>query len=156
MCFGYVSLPNLSEFAWHIRITWNPCANANVSPIHETWHCACEVVVDARHRALISFISASDLNFHHPDWSRPFTQEAQIQIKWLLTLKCLKNCLCICQTTSTIDETILKNLHLKNQRRGSRNSRTVNYKSFSIIFGFFLSQFWWNASFSTYSSVWVC
>lgn len=92
-------------------------------------------------RASISFISASDLNFHHPDWSRPFTQETQIQIKWLLTLKCLKNCLCICQSSSAIDGAVLKKLHLKNQWRGSRNSGTVNYKSFSIICGFFLSQF---------------
>lgn len=127
--------------------------NANVSPIRETWHCACEVMIDVRHRALISFISASDLNSHHPDWLRPFTQETQIQIKWLLTLKCLKNCLCICQTTSAIDEAVLKKkkkLHLKNQWRGSRNSRPVNYKSFSIICGFFLPLWRRNGSFSTY------
>lgn len=58
---------------------------------------------------------------------------AQIQIKWLLTLKCSKNGLCICQSTSVIDEAVLKTASEESMKRKQKLS--ICNLQFSIISG---------------------
>lgn len=93
----------LKEIAVHIGFSTRPLALSSTG-----------------YRAVLGFIPVSDLNFHHLNWSRPFTQGTKMQTKWLLTIE-----KCICQTTSAIDEGVLKNVSKESMNRKEKvqNSR---------------------------------